>query len=181
METTRRTPRRRTVLLLLTIALLNVPAVAVATHVFTDVGDGSVHAPGIHYLQQTGITGGCTATQFCPGDELTRAQMGSFLFRASGNDPATSPSINAATLTAGAVQTVAASSTVVDQSTNGVLVTCPAGTVVIGGGGATDDASWVLRESLPVGDDRWFAIYTRPEGSRDQTASAVARCLTVGP
>lgn len=80
------------------IALVAVPAVAGATHVFDDVADGSSHAAGIEYVDATGITSGCETDLYCPGDEVTRAQMGTFLYRASGNDPATPPSVNAAEL-----------------------------------------------------------------------------------
>lgn len=89
----------RWVLLTLAIgALVAIPTVAAATHVFDDVDDASVHAPGIEYVADRGITAGCTADDYCPGDELTRAQMGTFLYRASGHDPATPPSVNAAEL-----------------------------------------------------------------------------------
>jgi hypothetical protein len=80
------------------LALALIPAAATATHVFSDVGHDAVHAPGIDYLAASGITAGCTPTTFCPGDDLTRAQMGTFLHRASGNAPGTPPSVNAAQL-----------------------------------------------------------------------------------
>lgn len=94
-EPTARARRRWLATAIATGALLSVPAAAIATHVFTDVPDGYSHAPGIHYVADTGITLGCSSDEYCPSDPLTRAQMGTFLFRASGNDPATPPSVNA--------------------------------------------------------------------------------------
>ena len=99
MEPPRRRPSRRLVVTFAIMVVLAVPSVALAAH-FVDVGANDVHAPGIHYLSDSGITLGCATNpdRFCPSDGLTRAQMGSFLFRASGNDPNTPPSINAADL-----------------------------------------------------------------------------------
>ena len=44
--------------------------------------DGSPHEASIAALAAAGITTGCEADQFCPGDPVTRAQMAAFLFRA---------------------------------------------------------------------------------------------------
>lgn len=80
-------------------ALLVVGAgVASAVVPFDDVPAGHPHGNGIDYIAGAGITVGCTATAFCPGDSLTRGQMATFLYRSSGNDPATPPSVNAATV-----------------------------------------------------------------------------------
>jgi glucose/arabinose dehydrogenase len=48
---------------------------------FTD-DNTSQHEGDINRLAEAGITGGCTATRFCPKDTVTRAQMASFLVRA---------------------------------------------------------------------------------------------------
>jgi hypothetical protein len=176
-----RPTRRRTILLLLTVALLNVPAVAVATHLFTDVADGSTHAAGIHYLAEGGITAGCTPTTYCPTDGLTRAQMGTFLHRASGNAPGTDASVNAATVTAGAVQTVQASNTVANAGVNTASVECPAGTVVVGGGGFSSSSEFRLEDSRPVGPYNWQVRYRHESGTGNQTTTVYARCLAVGP
>lgn len=177
---TRRPNRRRTILLLLTVAVLNVPAVAVATHIFSDVPDNFTHAPGIHYLAENGITAGCTPTTYCPNDGLTRAQMGTFLHRASGNAPGISASVNAATVSGGAVQTVQSSNNVQNASTNSHSVTCPAGTVVTGGGGFTSSGEWRMEDSRPVGGATWQVLYRHATGSGNQTTTVYARCLATG-
>jgi hypothetical protein len=50
---------------------------------FTDIAD-SVHRQRINDVAARGLTGGCTATTYCPKDLVTREQMASFLARATG-------------------------------------------------------------------------------------------------
>ncbi len=86
----------RTALVLLVLAVLAIPATAFATHIFADVSDSSVHAEGIEFMKDSGVSVGCQdGTVYCPDDPVTRAQMGTFMYRLSGNDPATAPSVNA--------------------------------------------------------------------------------------
>ena len=53
-------------------------------HRFADVEPTSVHAPNINAIAQAGISLGCdgSGTRFCPEDEVSRAQMASFMARA---------------------------------------------------------------------------------------------------
>ena len=55
---------------------------------FVDVGD-SVHASGINALAASGVTAGCATgpARFCPGGDVTRAQMSSFLNRSRNQLP----------------------------------------------------------------------------------------------
>ncbi len=86
----------RAALVLLVLAVLAIPATALATHVFLDVSDQSVHFPGIQFMKNSGVSVGCQdGSVYCPDDFVTRAQMGTFMYRLSGNDPATDPSVNA--------------------------------------------------------------------------------------
>jgi len=50
---------------------------------FTDIGD-SVHRQRINDVAARDVTGGCTASTYCPRDLVTREQMASFLARATG-------------------------------------------------------------------------------------------------
>lgn len=50
------------------------------TDYFTD-DDGSTHEPDINSLAKAGLTSGCSATRYCPGNGVTRAQLASFLAR----------------------------------------------------------------------------------------------------
>ncbi len=52
--------------------------------VFSDVPAYQPYADHVYALAAAGITRGCTADSFCPDDNLTRAQMASFLARALG-------------------------------------------------------------------------------------------------
>jgi hypothetical protein len=58
---------------------LDLDAVSVGS--FTDIA-GSIHAGNINAIATAGITTGCTPTQFCPTQAVTRDQMATFLVRA---------------------------------------------------------------------------------------------------
>ena len=75
--------------------LVALPIGAYASHLFDDVSDTSVHFDGIEFMKDSGVTVGCGGSNFCPQDNVTREQMGTFMYRLSGNDPATAPSVNA--------------------------------------------------------------------------------------
>ena len=51
---------------------------------FSDLGRAPLHRANISALADEGITGGCTATAFCPDRSVTRAQMATFLANALG-------------------------------------------------------------------------------------------------
>ena len=46
---------------------------------------GTAHEDNINRIAEAGITTGCTATRFCPGGLVSRAQMAAFLHRALGD------------------------------------------------------------------------------------------------
>ncbi len=50
---------------------------------FTDIGS-SLHRDGIGSVAAAGITSGCAADRYCPGDPVTREQMATFLAHAGG-------------------------------------------------------------------------------------------------
>jgi hypothetical protein len=52
------------------------------TPYFADVPAGSFGFQWIQKMYELGITGGCTKTDFCPSESLTRAQMAIFIVRA---------------------------------------------------------------------------------------------------
>ena len=93
---------KRAAFIALVAVLLVIPVAAFAGSVSDDVDDGSTHIEGITYWKDSGVSVGCGANNnFCPDDSVARAQMGTFMYRLSGNDPATDPSVNAATLDGG--------------------------------------------------------------------------------
>ena len=48
---------------------------------FRDVDPGSAHADAIDWLSDTGVTVGCETDAYCPDEEVSRAQLASFLQR----------------------------------------------------------------------------------------------------
>ena len=60
---------------------LNLPATG--ADFFSD-DDGSSHEANINRVAAAGITLGCRADSYCPGEPVTRGQMAAFLFRAFG-------------------------------------------------------------------------------------------------
>jgi hypothetical protein len=73
--------RRRKLTVILTLALVVLAVPASANHSFRDVGTTSPHHDGVADIADAGITAGCDADSYCPGDPVRRDQMGSFLAR----------------------------------------------------------------------------------------------------
>jgi hypothetical protein len=61
--------------------LVSATVAGFASGSFTDVSEDNVHSDAIHWLAESGITVGCTPTEFCPSAPVTRAQMATFLKR----------------------------------------------------------------------------------------------------
>ena len=57
------------------------PAQAQQCSVFTDVFITDSFCPAVQWLRNRNITLGCTATAYCPGNSVTRAQMALFMNR----------------------------------------------------------------------------------------------------
>ena len=89
------------------------------TPVFSDVPASQQFFNWIQKMAQVGITSGCTATEYCPDDPVTRGQMSVFILRSAFNLflPANAPSIVSivgSSLAAGASATL----TITGQNTN---------------------------------------------------------------
>ena len=74
---------RRHLLMVLALAVASaaLPARAQTCTPFDDVGADDPFCPGIQWLLNRGVTLGCTATQYCPGQFVRRDQMAAFLNR----------------------------------------------------------------------------------------------------
>ena len=80
-----RTGRRRGPLVLVIAALiLALPAIALASHQFSDVPTSSPFHANIGRLVDSGVTAGCGSGRFCPKATVTREQMAAFLSRGLG-------------------------------------------------------------------------------------------------
>ncbi len=64
-------------------ALVAVPIAVYASHQFTDVPNTNPFHADIDWLADTGVTKGCSTTQYCPKDNVTREQMAAFMRRLS--------------------------------------------------------------------------------------------------
>ena len=85
---------KRAALIIAVALIVAIPGVAGATHIFTDVLDTNVHADGIEWVAGVGVTAGCgDGSTYCPNDPVSRAQMGTFMHRLSGNAPGIDPSV----------------------------------------------------------------------------------------
>lgn len=93
-----RTRRRLGIATIGVVLAVLIPTIAIAQASFPDVPPGYVHAPGIDWVADAGITAGCGGGDYCPTNPVTRAQMATFLYRASGHAPGIAPSIDAATV-----------------------------------------------------------------------------------
>ncbi len=59
-------------------------------HSFTDVSTAGWRNEAVSWMQQSGITNGCSPTEFCPDDGMTREQQITFLWRYAG-EPSSGP------------------------------------------------------------------------------------------
>ena len=74
-------------------------AAMAASDRFGDVAAGHPHEEGIGFVVDSDVTAGCgDGSDYCPSDEVTRAQMATFLHRLSGHSPDADPSVDAATV-----------------------------------------------------------------------------------
>lgn len=82
--------RRRRILALaaLLAAAVVAPRALWATAHFDDVSDANVHHDSIEWISRRLITFGCDIDSFCPGDEVRRDQLASFLHRLAGETTA---------------------------------------------------------------------------------------------
>lgn len=66
-------------------AVITVPIAVYASHQFVDVPNTNIFHGDIDWLANTGVTKGCSATEYCPKDNVTREQMAAFLHRLATN------------------------------------------------------------------------------------------------
>jgi len=79
-----RVPKRwaRLTLIIGVVAMIAAPLAAVATDSFSDVPTSHTHHDDITWLKDAAVTKGCNPpgnTQYCPDDDVTRAQMATFM------------------------------------------------------------------------------------------------------
>ena len=96
MSPIRRMSRRRAAIFGVIAALiLALPMAVLASHQFDDVPTDHLFHSDIDALADAGITGGCSADNYCPGSFVTRGQMAAFLNRLGALAPGKVPKVNA--------------------------------------------------------------------------------------
>ena len=66
-------------------ALITSPIAVLASHQFTDVPNTNIFHDDIAWIADRGVTKGCSPTEYCPKDFVTREQMAAFLHRLGVN------------------------------------------------------------------------------------------------
>lgn len=89
---THRGRRRWRLAALMTAVLVAIPAVVLASHQFSDVPPTHTFHTQIGAIKDAGITGGCTATTYCPDASVTRGSMAAFMHRGFGRAAGTGSS-----------------------------------------------------------------------------------------
>jgi hypothetical protein len=182
-----RLPRTATlVVLVLALALAAlVPAAAVAGYASFKDGPFGVHEDGVDWLSRSGVTAGCTPSEFCPADPVTRAQMATFLHRLSGRAGGVAPSVDAATLEgrrAGDLEVVNGFVRVVEKqrhidSVVEVEARCPEGTQALGGGGMIDGLFAQYMGGPSADGQGWFLVWVSDDyRTHEVDASVVVGC-----
>jgi hypothetical protein len=96
MSPIRRMSRRRAAIVaFIATLILALPMVVLASHQFDDVPNSHPFHNDIDALADAGITGGCSADNYCPGSFVTRGQMAAFLNRLGALAPGKVPKVNA--------------------------------------------------------------------------------------
>jgi hypothetical protein len=172
----------------LALAVL-VPASAFAGYASFKDGPFGVHEDGIEWLAGSGVTAGCTPSEYCPGDGVTRAQMATFLHRLAGHADGTEPSVDAATLegrSAGQLEVVNGFSRVVEtqrviDSVVEAEASCPEGTQALGGGGMIDGL-FAQYMGGPTADGKgWFVVWVSDDyRTHEVEVQVTATCAPVG-
>ncbi|MGH9273086.1 MAG: S-layer homology domain-containing protein [Acidimicrobiales bacterium] len=155
-------------------ALVGTAGVAHAAFGFDDVNENDTHAAGIQWLVDNGITTGCDADSFCPGEPVTRAQMATFMHRLSGNSNVL-PSVDAKTLDGltgsdyvQRPELITQTMALTNDTVENITASCTGAEYAISGGyevkisqnGAISD-EWVVAASRPTTDNSGWVVSVR--------------------
>lgn len=181
-----RTPRAVAVLAAALTVL--VPGTALAGYAtFTD-GPFGVHEDGVDWLSRRGITAGCTPSEYCPGDPVTRAQMATFMHRLSGHASGVDSSVDASTVEGRGAQDLEvvndfATVTEKVRETDAVIdveATCPAGSRALGGGGAIDGLFSQYMGGPTSDGSGWYVVWVSDDyRTREVDAEVTVTCAPV--
>ena len=168
----------------LALSLL-IPATAIAG--FENFKDGpfGVHEDGVAWLAGSGVTAGCTPSEYCPDGEVTRAQMATFMHRLSGHAEGVAPAVDAATVegrSAEDLEVVNGFARVVEEqrqidSVVEVEARCPEGTEALGGGGMIDGLFAQYMGGPTADGAGWFVVWVSDDyRTHEVDARVVVTC-----
>ncbi|MDF2729616.1 MAG: S-layer y domain [Acidimicrobiia bacterium] len=184
--------RKSKLIAVLVVGTLLVPVAVFASHSFNDVPDDHTFHDAIAWMKDNGVTVGCNPpanTNYCPEDNVTRAQMAAFMRRLAENqvvDAATAVVAGTAhEATRSALVTVAGTSSGTATSI-ATLTDLPAGAYVVTG-------TWVATAHGPgaggrvvcnltagASTGRAIALITNPDAGQESMASVVTGTLAAG-
>jgi hypothetical protein len=167
--------RKSTLIAVLVVGTLLVPVAVFASHSFNDVPDDHTFHDAIAWMKDNGVTVGCNPpsnTNYCPEDNVTRAQMAAFMRRLAENQV-----VDAKTsIVAGTAHEATRSALVAVTGTNAgtatsiaTLADLPAGAYVVSG-------TWVATASGPAAGGRVVCNLT----AGASTGRAIASILNPG-
>ena len=180
-----RTSRTTTVAVFALALSVLLPATAIAG--FENFKDGpfGVHEDGVAWLATSGVTAGCTPSEYCPEDEVTRAQMATFMHRLSGHAEGVAPAVDAATVegrSAEDLEVVNGFARVVEEqrqidSVVEVEARCPEGTEALGGGGMIDGLFAQYMGGPTADGAGWFVVWVSDDyRTHEVDARVVVTC-----
>jgi len=129
------------------------PAVGTSTS-FVDVPLSYWAAAWIKQLSMEGITGGCSTSNYCPGSQVTRAQMAVFLLRSKHGSAYVPPAVGASTGFTDVAIDYWAAPWIKQLAAEGITGGC--------GGGNYCPETNVTREQMAVFMSKTFGIPTLP-------------------
>jgi len=121
---------------------------------FVDVPLSYWAAAWIKQLSMEGITGGCSTSNYCPGSQVTRAQMAVFLLRSKHGSAYVPPAVGASTGFTDVAIDYWAAPWIKQLAAEGITGGC--------GGGNYCPETNVTREQMAVFMSKTFGIPTLP-------------------
>jgi hypothetical protein len=179
------TPRTATATVVALALSMLVPASALAGYASFKDGPFGVHEDGVAWLAGSGVTAGCTPSEYCPDDEVTRAQMATFMHRLSGHAEGVAPAVDAATVegrSAEDLEVVNGFTRVVEEqrridSVVEVEARCPEGTEALGGGGMIDGLFAQYMGGPTADGAGWFVVWVSDDyRTHEVDARVVVTC-----
>lgn len=183
---------RLTAFLVAMAVLIAIPVAVMATDVFNDVPASNVHHDNITWLKDTGVTEGCNPPdndEYCPSENVTRAQMATFMRRLADNQVVDADTVDGKDADDLSVQGWAmVNSDSVTLATPGdvdtAVASCPEGTNVLGGGWTQTDGSFqinYLRNRPNDAGTAWEVMAENAGPNNNRVFSAWAICAQVNP